>query len=137
MPPAALLTPAKGGATPPDKAWRAHAVGEGKGTPLQRSCLENPMHGGAWRAAVPGVTRSRTRLSGFTHACSSVLSFCSAAQSRPTLCDPMGCSLLGSPVLHYLLELAQTHVHRVGDAIQPAHPLLMYIVVIIVKRLFP
>ena len=36
------------------------------GTPLQYSCLENPMDGGAWKAAVHGVARSRTRLSGFT-----------------------------------------------------------------------
>ena len=40
--------------------------GEGNGTPLQYSCLENPMDGGAWKAAVPGVARSRTRLSDFT-----------------------------------------------------------------------
>ena len=39
---------------------------EGNGTPLQYSCLENPMDGGAWCAAVHGVTRSRTRLSDFT-----------------------------------------------------------------------
>ena len=39
---------------------------EGKGTPLQYSCLENPMDGGAWWAAVHGVARSRTRLSDFT-----------------------------------------------------------------------
>ena len=38
----------------------------GNGTPLQYSCLENPMDGGAWRAAVHGVTKSRTRLSDFT-----------------------------------------------------------------------
>ena len=37
--------------------------GEGDGTPLQYSCLENPMDGGAWQAAVHGVTKSRTRLS--------------------------------------------------------------------------
>ena len=41
-------------------------IGEGNGTPLQYSCLENPMHGGAWWAAVHGVTKSRTRLSDFT-----------------------------------------------------------------------
>ena len=41
-------------------------VGEGNGTPLQYSCLENPMDGGAWWAAVHGVTKSRTRLSDFT-----------------------------------------------------------------------
>ena len=40
--------------------------GEGNGTPLQDSCLENPMDGGAWWAAVHGVTKSRTRLSDFT-----------------------------------------------------------------------
>ena len=39
------------------------------------------------------------------------------------LCDPMDCSMPGFPVPHQLLELAQTHVHRVGDAIQPSHPL--------------
>ena len=43
-----------------------HWVGEGDGTPLQYSCLENPMDGGAWWAAVHGITRSRTRLSDFT-----------------------------------------------------------------------
>ena len=41
-------------------------LGEGNGTPLQYSCLENPMDGGAWEAAVHGVARSRTRLSDFT-----------------------------------------------------------------------
>src|SRR5574338_133843 len=40
--------------------------GEGNGTPLRYSCLENPMHGGAWWAAVHGVAKSRTRLSDFT-----------------------------------------------------------------------
>ena len=40
--------------------------GEGNGNPLQYSCLENPMDGGAWEAAVHGVTKSRTRLSDFT-----------------------------------------------------------------------
>ena len=40
--------------------------GEGNGNPLQYSCLENPMDGGAWWAAVHGVTKSRTRLSNFT-----------------------------------------------------------------------
>ena len=40
--------------------------GEGNGNPLQYSCLENPMDGGAWKAAVHGVTKSRTRLSDFT-----------------------------------------------------------------------
>ena len=41
-------------------------VGEGNGTPLQYSCLENPMDGGAWWAAVHGVAKSQTQLSNFT-----------------------------------------------------------------------
>ena len=41
-------------------------AGEGNGTPLQYSCLENPMDGGAWKAAVHGVAEGRTRLSDFT-----------------------------------------------------------------------
>ena len=49
---------------------------------------------------------------------------CSVAKSCLTLFDPMGCSIPGFSVLHYLPEFAQTHVHWVGDAIQPSHPLL-------------
>ena len=48
---------------------------------------------------------------------------CSVAKSCPTRCDPVDCSTPGFPILHYLLEFAQTHVHWVGDAIQPSHPL--------------
>ena len=59
------------------------------------------------------------------HLCSSCYSirFSSVTQLPPTLCDPMDCSMPGFPVHHQLLELAQTHVHGVGDAIQPSHPL--------------
>ena len=49
--------------------------------------------------------------------------FSSVAQSCPTVCDPMDCSTPGFPVHQQLLKLAQTHVHWVGDAIQPSHPL--------------
>ena len=49
--------------------------------------------------------------------------FSSVAQSCPTLCDPINRSTPGLPVHHQLLEFTQTHVHRVGDAIQPSHPL--------------
>ena len=48
---------------------------------------------------------------------------CSVCQWCPTLCNPMGCSMPGFPVLHHLPEIVQTHVHWVGDAIQPSHPL--------------
>ena len=48
----------------------------------------------------------------------------SVAQSCPlSLCDPMNCSIPGLPVHHQLPEFTQTHVHQVGDAIQPSHPL--------------
>ena len=50
--------------------------------------------------------------------------FSSVTQSCPTPCDPMNCSTPGLPVHHQLPESTQTHVHRVGDAIQPSHPLL-------------
>ena len=49
--------------------------------------------------------------------------FSSVAQSCPTLCEPMDCSMPGFLVYHQLPEFSQTHVHRVGDAIQPSHPL--------------
>ena len=53
----------------------------------------------------------------FYHCC------CSVAQSYLTLYDPMDCSAAGFPVPHYPSEFAQIHVHWVGDAIQPSHPL--------------
>ena len=51
------------------------------------------------------------------------LQFSSVTQSCPTLCDPMNHSTPGLPVHHQLPEFIQTHVHWVGDAIQPSHPL--------------
>ena len=49
--------------------------------------------------------------------------YCSVNKLCLTLWDPMDCSTPGFPVLPYLLEFAQSHVHWVGDAIQPSHPL--------------
>ena len=51
--------------------------------------------------------------------CLSFSCYCSLAQSCPTLCDSMDCSTPGFPIVCHLLELAQTHVHWAGDAIQP------------------
>ena len=51
------------------------------------------------------------------------IQFSSVAQLCPTLCDPMNHSTPGLPVHHQLPEFTQTHVHRVGDPIQPSHPL--------------
>ena len=53
-----------------------------------------------------------------------MIQFSSVAQSCPTLCDPMNRSMPGLPIHHHLPEFTQTHVHRVGDAIHPSHPLL-------------
>ena len=54
----------------------------------------------------------------------SSVQFSSVVRSCPTLCDPLDCSTPGFPVHHQVLELTQTHVHRVRDAIQSSHPLL-------------
>ena len=89
----------------------------------QYSCLENPMDGGAWWATVHGVAKSWTRLNIFTFF-SFFLQFSSVAQLCPTLCDTMNCSTPGLPVHHQLPKFTQTHVHWVGEAIQPSHPLL-------------
>ena len=79
-------------------------LGEGNATPLQCSCLENPMDGGAWWAAVDGVTQSQTRLSAFTftfhfHALekemanhSSVLAWRIPGTGEPVRCHLWGCT---------------------------------------------
>ena len=91
------------------------------GNPLQYSCLENPMDRGDWWAIVYRVKESDMTewltLHFFT------VPFSSVAQSCPILCDPMDCSTRVFPVHHQLLELTQTHVHQVSDAIQPSHSL--------------
>ena len=53
----------------------------------------------------------------------SSVQFNSVAQSCLALCDPMNCSTPGLPVHRQLPEFTQTHIHQVGDAIQPSHPL--------------
>ena len=77
-------------------------MGEGNGTPLQYSCLENPMDGGAWWAAVHGVANSRTRLSDFTftfhlHALEKEMTIHSSvlAWRIPGTRGPVGCHLWG------------------------------------------
>ena len=66
--------------------------------------LEGAQLGGAWRGSL-------------------IVQFSSVAQLCPTLFNPMDLSTPGFPVHHQLPELAETHVHRVSDAIQPSHPL--------------
>ena len=62
-------------------------------------------------------------ISGISQLDSVSVQFSSVTQSCPTLCDPMNRNTPGLPVHHQLLEFTQTHVHRVGDAIQLSHPL--------------
>ena len=79
--------------------------------------MRNTDHGGT---DLTFASTTINAIRGFLH----WLFFSSVAQSCLTLCDPMNCSTPGLPVHHQLPELTQTHVHRVGDAIQPSHPLL-------------
>ena len=60
---------------------------------------------------------------GLTGLISLLSQFSSVAQSCPTLWDPINCRTPGLPIHHQYSEFTQTHVHRVGDAIQPSHPL--------------
>ena len=69
--------------------------------------------------------------------CFSLIEFSSVTQLCPTLCDPMDCSIPGFPVHHQLLARAQTHVHWVGDAIQPSHPPLLQPSIFPNIRVFP
>ena len=73
---------------------------------------------GAWRPKKPSVQEPLK-----LHVFMGISSVSSVSQSCPTLCNPMDCSTPGLPVHHQLLEFTQTHVHRVGDAIQPSYPL--------------
>ena len=88
--------------------------GEGKGYPLQYSGLENSRD-----SIVHGVTKSQAQLTNihfhFCYIFSSVQSL-----SHVWLCDHIEYSTPGHPVHHQLLEFTQTHVHWVGDAIQPS-----------------
>ena len=64
-------------------------------------------------------------VSGFSLNLNVSVQFSLVTQSCLTLCDPMNCSTPGLPVHHQLPEFTQTHVHQVGDAILPSHPLRM------------
>ena len=79
----------------------AHLLGEGNGTPLQYSCLENPMDWGAWKAAAHGVAESRTGLSDFTfyfHALEKEMATHSSvlAWRIPGMAEPGGLPSMGS-----------------------------------------
>ena len=81
--------------------------GESNGTPLQYSCLENPMDGGAWWAAVHGVAKSRTRLSDFTF----TLHFHSLEKEMATHSSVLAWRIPGTGEPGGLLSMG---LHRVG-----------------------
>ena len=76
------------------------------------------------KCAVLSTVPGTERYSISDHDCELLYGSRSVTKSSPTLCNPMDRSTAGSCVLPYLLELAQIHVHWVGDAIPPSHPLL-------------
>ena len=94
--------------------WWGRSPGEGNGNPLQYLAWE--IHGERNLASY-SPWGHRVRHDWLTQ-------FSSVAQSCLTLCSPVDCSTPGFPVHHQLLELTQTHVHWVGDAIQSSHSLL-------------
>ena len=100
------------------------------GNQLQYSCLENPMDRGAWWATTKWLSTYNVihtvyvYLTTLSMQITNKIQFSSVAQMCPKLCNPMDYSTPGFPVHHQLPELTQTHVHWIGNAIQPSHPLL-------------
>ena len=97
--------------------WVAMPSSRGSSSPRDQTCIsctagEFFNHWATWEAQKEVMANKF-----------SSVQFSSVAQSRLTLCNPMNCSTPGLPVHHQLPEFTQTHVHRVGDAIQPSHPL--------------
>ena len=84
---------------------------------------KDPNAGKVWRQEEEGATDGERRLSSLDDITDS-MDIRSVAQSCLTLHNLMDCSTPGFPVYHQLLELAQTHVHRLSNAIQPSHCLL-------------
>ena len=77
-----------------------------------------------YKAMLSCITISQLiKFSDYIFSFSNIYCCCLVTKSCTTLTDPMDCSMPGFPVLYQVPEFAQTHVHWVGDAIQPAHPL--------------
>ena len=82
---------------------------------LAAAAAEYIMRNARLDGAQAGIKIAERNINNLRHA--------SVAPSCPTLCDPMECNMSGFPVHHQLLELSQTHVYRVSDAIQPSYSL--------------
>ena len=136
-----------------DPGWipgLGRSPGEGHGNPLQYSCLENPMDRGVWKAEGLRVAQSQTWLKLLSRSSRSIPHWMvrgeqhelgdwhwhiyttdtkyqfSPVQSLSlvlTFCNPMDCGTPVLPVHRQLPDSTQTHVHWVGDATQPSHPL--------------
>ena len=76
-----------------------------------------------WKKSVFFPIPKKGNVKEFSNYLTIILILSSVAQSCLTLCNPMDCSMPGLHVHHQLLKFTQTHGHRVGDAIQPSHPL--------------
>jgi len=91
-------------------------------TTRQRICIEDS-HKRAFTGIITCAENTSYGLATPQHFPGTNIQFSSVAQLCPTLCDSEDCSMPGFPVHHQLPEFTQTHVHRVGNAIQPSHPL--------------
>ena len=102
--------------------------GEGNGTPLQYSCLENSMDGRAWWATVHGVMKSRTRLSNFTTT-STIFSSHSSGQSQDYIINPANVilPLFKPPVVMYLLGL-DIYIYNIAPALKTSWYHYFYII---------
>ena len=90
--------------------------------PLQYPCLKNPMDRGAWPAMVHRVAKSQTKVKWLGIQIAHVVQSLSHVRLFKT---PWTAAHQDFPIPHYHLEFAQTHVHWLGGAIQPSHPLLL------------
>ena len=99
---------------------------EGNGNPLHYSCLGNPMYR---TGRLQSMLSQRVGNDLVTE-----LSCCSVAKSCPTICGPMTCSMPGFPVLHYLLQFAQTHIH---ESVMPSNHLILCCPLLLLPSIFP
>ena len=107
----------------PHCRWILHQLSY-KGSPRILEWLANPFSSGfSWLRNRIGVSFISGRFFTNREAPTVHVQFSSVTHLYPTLCDPMNCSMPGFPVHHQLQEFTQSHVHWVGDAIQPTHPL--------------
>ena len=106
--------------TPPATHWNSSSLhlqwGRGLASHRPLPAWQGPQRQTGMEPSLPRVMLRYQECHGYC-------CYCSVTKLCLTLCNPMNCSMPGPQVLHHLLELIQTHVHQIGDAIQPSHPL--------------